>query len=63
VLAWHVEDAFTDDRCDFFGLLCLRGAPEAVTLLAPARTLPLSDEVAQVLREPTGHLTCLASGS
>jgi L-asparagine oxygenase len=52
VLAWHVEDAFTDERCDFFGLLCLRGAPDAVTLLAPARSLVLPAEVERVLREP-----------
>jgi L-asparagine oxygenase len=52
VLGWHVEDAFTEDRCDHFGLLCLRGAPEAVTLLAPARSLRLPSEVEQVLREP-----------
>jgi L-asparagine oxygenase len=51
-LVWHVEDAFTEDRCDHFGLLCLRGAPEAVTLLAPARSLRLPSEVEQVLREP-----------
>ncbi|HET6705516.1 TauD/TfdA family dioxygenase [Amycolatopsis sp.] len=52
VLAWHVEDAFTEDRCDFFGLLCLRGEPGAATLLAPARALDLPAEVGQVLREP-----------
>jgi L-asparagine oxygenase len=52
VLAWHVEDAFTEDRCDFFGLLCLRGEPAAATLLAPARLLDLPAEVEQVLREP-----------
>ncbi len=51
-LHWHVEDGFTDDRCDYFGLLCLRGHPGAVTILAPARRLELSDEVAAVLREP-----------
>src|SRR5207248_8192673 len=35
VLAWHVEDGHRDDRCDVFGLLCLRGEPAAATLLAP----------------------------
>ncbi|UKD50937.1 TauD/TfdA family dioxygenase (plasmid) [Amycolatopsis sp. FU40] len=52
VLAWHVEDAFTENRCDFFGLLCLRGEPGAATLVAPARRLDLPDNVVRVLREP-----------
>ncbi|MGB3444331.1 MAG: TauD/TfdA family dioxygenase [Actinophytocola sp.] len=52
VLAWHVEDAFTEARCDFFGLLCLRGEPAAQTLVAPARALALPAEVERVLREP-----------
>lgn len=52
VLAWHVEDAFTDDRCEFFGLLCLRGEPSAQTLVASARSLDLPVEVERVLREP-----------
>lgn len=51
-LAWHVEDAFTEERCDFFGLLCLRGEPGAATLVAPARGLSLPREVERVLREP-----------
>ncbi|WP_216894056.1 TauD/TfdA family dioxygenase [Nocardia alni] len=50
-LQWHVEDAFTDDRCDHFGLLCLRGHPGAVTVLAPARCLDLSDDVVAILRQ------------
>lgn len=52
VLAWHVEDAFTEQRCDFFGLLCLRGQPAAHTLVASVRSLDLPGEVEQVLREP-----------
>ncbi|MFI5783918.1 TauD/TfdA family dioxygenase [Nocardia sp. NPDC051570] len=51
-LQWHVEDGFTDDRCDYFGLLCLRGHPGAITYLAPARHLDLAEEVVAVLREP-----------
>lgn len=51
VLAWHVEDAFTEDRCDFFGLLCLRGEPGAATLVAPARGLDLPEAVERVLRQ------------
>ncbi|WP_024805769.1 TauD/TfdA family dioxygenase [Nocardia sp. BMG51109] len=51
-LEWHVEDGFTDDRCDYFGLLCLRGHPGAVTMLASARDLDLAVEAETVLREP-----------
>jgi L-asparagine oxygenase len=51
-LDWHVEDAFTDSRCDYFGLLCLRGAPDAVTMLAPARMLRLPASAEKVLRQP-----------
>ncbi|MFG1793216.1 TauD/TfdA family dioxygenase [Nocardia sp. NPDC049149] len=51
-LQWHVEDGFTENRCDYFGLLCLRGHPGAVTILAPARRLDLPDDVVAVLREP-----------
>uniref|UniRef100_UPI003F49A931 TauD/TfdA family dioxygenase n=1 Tax=Amycolatopsis sp. CA-096443 TaxID=3239919 RepID=UPI003F49A931 len=52
VLAWHVEDGHREDRCDFFGLLCLRGAPGAATLVAAARSLDLPPRVERVLREP-----------
>lgn len=51
-LEWHVEDAFSNDRCDYFGLLCLRGDPAAATLLAPVRALVLPDEARKVLRQP-----------
>lgn len=51
-LTWHVEDAFTERRCDVFGLLCLRGAKEADTLIAPARTVELPSWAEQVLRQP-----------
>jgi L-asparagine oxygenase len=50
-LAWRVKDAFRDDRCDYVGLLCLRGQPGAATMLAPARTLNLPINVAQALRQ------------
>ncbi len=51
-LQWHVEDGFSEERCDYFGLLCLRGHPGAVTFLAPVRRLDLADECVRVLREP-----------
>jgi L-asparagine oxygenase len=51
-LEWHVEDAFSSDRCDYLGLLCLRGDPVAETILASARALVLPDEVRNVLAQP-----------
>ena len=30
-LDWHVEDGFREDRCDYAGLICLRGDPAAVS--------------------------------
>ncbi|MFE7802918.1 TauD/TfdA family dioxygenase [Nocardia sp. NPDC057440] len=51
-LDWHVEDAFHEDRCDYFGLLCLRGHLGASTLVAPARNLVLDHRVVAVLRQP-----------
>ncbi len=48
-LEWHVEDAFTQDRCHYFGLFCLRGDPSAATLFMPARQLRLDPAHVQVL--------------
>lgn len=50
-LQWHVEDAFTDERCDHAGLLCLRAHPEAVTLFAPIRAAHLDPAHSAVLRQ------------
>ena len=52
LLAAHVEDAFTDQRCDYFGLLCLRGHPRAATVFARARDLRLPPDTEAVLRQP-----------
>lgn len=51
-LDWHVEDAHTDQRCDYFGLLCLRGDPAATTLFAPVRGTVLDPRWTTILREP-----------
>ncbi|WP_019931473.1 TauD/TfdA family dioxygenase [Nocardia sp. BMG111209] len=51
-LGWHVEDGFTDDRCDYFGLLCLRGHPGVLTVLSPARRLDLDAADIATLRAP-----------
>lgn len=52
LLAAHVEDAFTEQRCDWFGLLCLRGAADAATVLARSRDLRLPAATMAVLRQP-----------
>ncbi|MGN9846587.1 TauD/TfdA family dioxygenase [Nonomuraea sp. H19] len=52
MLDWHVEDGFSADRCDYFGLLCLRGADDAVTRYAAARDVVLDGHDRQVLAEP-----------
>lgn len=52
MLDWHVEDGFSLERCDHFGLLCVRGAAGAETLYACARDIALPEEVLAVLREP-----------
>ncbi|MGW3692076.1 TauD/TfdA family dioxygenase [Streptomyces sp. NPDC005125] len=51
-LDWHVEDAFTDDRCDYFGLFCVRGAPDARTVLSAIRNATLDAGCIEVLRQP-----------
>ena len=43
VLDWHVEDAFHPDRAEWLAILCLRGAPDALTYLARARDLSLAE--------------------
>ncbi|WP_051717757.1 TauD/TfdA family dioxygenase [Streptomyces megasporus] len=52
MLDWHVEDGFSPDRCDHFGLLCLRGEAAAHTRFVSARDLELPDEVREVLSRP-----------
>ncbi|MDW5328861.1 TauD/TfdA family dioxygenase [Plantactinospora sp. KLBMP9567] len=52
MLDWHVEDGFSPDRCDYFGLLCLRGAEAAVTRYAAARDVVLDDRTRRILSEP-----------
>lgn len=50
-LQWHVEDAFSSDRCDYFGLLCLRGDQEAVTQLCAAKNIDLDPRCRRILRQ------------
>lgn len=51
MLDWHVEDGFREDRCDYAGLLCIRGDPAGISQYAQARDLRLSPELEAVLRE------------
>lgn len=51
-LDWHVEDAFSEDRCHYVGLLCLRGDPTAQTLFSTVRGPDLAPIAQMVLREP-----------
>jgi L-asparagine oxygenase len=56
VLDWHVEDGFREDRCDYVGLLCLRGNPAAASQYAQARDLRLAPDLLATLREPRFHM-------
>ena len=50
-LEWHVEDAFSDLRADYLGLLCLRSDPEAITSFASIRRLDIPEPHRSVLFE------------
>lgn len=50
-LDWHAEDAFSADRCDHFGLFCLRGDKAARTQFTLAKDLQLAGRWWDVLRQ------------
>lgn len=56
MLDWHVEDGYRADRCDFVGLLCLRGDPTSASQYAQAKDLELSPEVRATLRQKRFHV-------
>lgn len=56
MLDWHCEDSFRDDRCDYAGLLCLRGDPSAASKYAQAKDVQLPPGAVAVLREPRYHV-------
>lgn len=56
MLDWHVEDGYRADRCDFVGLLCLRGDPSGASQYAQAKDLELSPEVRATLQQKRFHL-------
>jgi L-asparagine oxygenase len=51
MLGWHVEDGYREDRCDYAGLICLRGDPSGASLYAQARDLALRPDLMTILRE------------
>jgi len=55
MLDWHCEDSFRDDRCDYAGLISLRGDPTAASKYAQVKDVKLSPQHEAVLREPRFH--------
>ncbi|WP_434444020.1 TauD/TfdA family dioxygenase [Lentzea sp. E54] len=56
MLDWHCEDSFRDDRCDYAGLLCLRGDPSGASKYSQAKDVDLSPDQIAVLRQPRYHV-------
>lgn len=56
MLDWHCEDSFRDDRCDYAGLLCLRGDPSGASKYAQVKDVQLAPDVMATLREPRFHV-------
>jgi L-asparagine oxygenase len=56
MLDWHVEDGFREDRCDYAGLLCLRGDPAGGSQYAQAKDLQMSPDLFATLRETRFHV-------
>lgn len=56
MLDWHCEDSFRDDRCDYAGLLCLRGDHSGASRYAQARDVSLPPEQLATLREARYHV-------
>lgn len=51
-LGWHTEDAFSDFRADYVGLLGLRDTAAAATTVASLAVEEMPDGVGQVLSQP-----------
>ena len=56
MLDWHCEDSFREDRCDYVGLLCLRGDPSGASKYAQVKDIHLSPDLVATLREPRFHV-------
>lgn len=52
ILDWHCEDSFREDRCDYAGLICLRGDPSAASMYAAVNAVDLAPELVATLRQP-----------
>ena len=51
-LDWHIEDAFSDLRADYVGLLCIRSDGKAATTFASVRRMQIPAEVKAILSQP-----------
>lgn len=56
MLDWHCEDSFREDRCDYAGLLSLRGDPSAASKYAQVKDVQLPPDLVATLREPRFHV-------
>jgi L-asparagine oxygenase len=56
MLDWHCEDSFREDRCDYAGLLCLRGDTSGASKYSQAKDVDLSPDQIAVLRQPRYHV-------
>jgi L-asparagine oxygenase len=56
MLDWHCEDSFREDRCDYVGLLCLRGDPSGASKYAQVKDVQLSPDLVATRREPRFHV-------
>jgi L-asparagine oxygenase len=52
MLDWHCEDSFREDRCDYVGLLCLRGDLSTASKYAQVKDVLLPPDLLATLREP-----------
>lgn len=52
MLDWHCEDSFREDRCDYAGLLCLRGDATAASKYSQVKDVALLSHQMSILRQP-----------
>jgi TfdA family taurine catabolism dioxygenase TauD len=56
-LTWHTEDAHAERNPDFIALMCIRGDPEAKTLIACVKPEELADDIRSALACPDFLIT------
>jgi hypothetical protein len=49
---WHVEEAFSDYRADYLGMMCIRNPDHVVSTFGSVNDLVLDEAVKQILFEP-----------